>query len=179
MYSLQIFYLYLQIPFLGEVKVADVLADRRKFENKNLADPLRGPEEGAQKAIFRVNPNGKLWIDSFSHGRTKYTFEANKENTETLPLFSPMGKSEPHPIDALGPILGPAASAIANRAQIAPAIAAQSVLATASLVASSCADVASTWEGGSTVFHCLCISGHSLSPVFEKQQRINMLVLRL
>ena len=68
-----------------------------------------------------------------------------------LPLFSEMVPSAPFPIDALGDIMGPAAQAIANMAQIAPAVAAQSILATASLIAANYADVKAPWPGGSAL----------------------------
>ena len=68
-----------------------------------------------------------------------------------LPLFSEMGPSAPFPIDALGDIMGPAAQAIANMSQIAPAVAAQSILATASLIAANYADIKAPWPGGGAV----------------------------
>jgi hypothetical protein len=52
---------------------------------------------------------------------------------ERLPLFPPLPPAAPYPLDALGPILGEAASAIARKVQAPAAIAAQSVLAAASL----------------------------------------------
>lgn len=58
-----------------------------------------------------------------------------------LPLFPEMPPAEPYPVDALGPVLGPAASAISSKVQAPEAIAAQSVLAAASLVAQAQADV--------------------------------------
>lgn len=58
-----------------------------------------------------------------------------------LPLFPEMRPAEPYPVDALGPVLGPAASAISSKVQAPEAIAAQSVLAAASLVAQTHADV--------------------------------------
>jgi hypothetical protein len=58
-----------------------------------------------------------------------------------LPLFPALPASEPYPTDALGPVLGPAADAIARKVQVPPALAAQSVLAAACLVAQAHADV--------------------------------------
>ena len=52
-----------------------------------------------------------------------------------LPLFPEMPAAEPYPVGALGPVLGPAALAISHKVQVPEAIAAQSVLAAASLVA--------------------------------------------
>ena len=61
--------------------------------------------------------------------------------SEQLPLFPPLPPAEPYPLDALGPILGEAARAIARKVQAPAAIAAQSVLAAASLAAQAHADV--------------------------------------
>ena len=52
-----------------------------------------------------------------------------------------MPAAEDYPIEALGPVLGPAAAAISRKVQAPEAIAAQSVLAAASLVAQAHADV--------------------------------------
>ncbi|MBF0819946.1 DUF3987 domain-containing protein, partial [Streptococcus acidominimus] len=60
---------------------------------------------------------------------------------ERLPLFPPLPPAAPYPLDALGPILGEAASAIARKVQAPAAIAAQSVLAAASLAVQAHADV--------------------------------------
>jgi hypothetical protein len=58
-----------------------------------------------------------------------------------LPLFPPLPRSERYPIDALGPHLSEAAAAISRKVQVPEAIAAQSVLASASLAAQAHADV--------------------------------------
>ena len=60
---------------------------------------------------------------------------------DPLPLFPPLPPSEPFPLEALGAMLSRAARAIANKAQVPGAMAAQSVLAAASLAACSHADV--------------------------------------
>ena len=67
--------------------------------------------------------------------------ETNHEWPEPLPLFPPLAEAEPYPVDALGKTLSRAATAIASKAQVPIAMAAQSVLAVASLAASSHADV--------------------------------------
>lgn len=59
-----------------------------------------------------------------------------------LPLFPALPPSEPYPITALGPMLSWAAQAIGNKVQVPTAMAAQSVLAAASLATCSLADVA-------------------------------------
>jgi Protein of unknown function (DUF3987) len=61
--------------------------------------------------------------------------------SQPLPLFPPLAEAEPYPVDALGVTLARAAKAIASKAQVPIAMAAQSVLAVASLAASSHADI--------------------------------------
>jgi len=58
-----------------------------------------------------------------------------------LPLFPPLAEPEPFPIAALGATLCRAAKAISSKVQVPPAMAAQSVLAGASLAACAHADV--------------------------------------
>ena len=57
-----------------------------------------------------------------------------------MPLFRPLPAAPAYPVDALGPVLAPAAKAIAGQAQCAIACAANSVLAVASLAAQGRAD---------------------------------------
>ena len=58
-----------------------------------------------------------------------------------LPLFPPLPDEAPYPMDGLGPTLSRAAGAIASNSQVPAPMAAQSVLATASLAACAHADV--------------------------------------
>jgi hypothetical protein len=58
-----------------------------------------------------------------------------------MPLASPAAPSTPYPVDALGDVLATAARSIAGKVQCAEAMAAQSVLAVASLAAQALADV--------------------------------------
>ncbi|MFZ2106259.1 MAG: DUF3987 domain-containing protein [Roseiarcus sp.] len=57
------------------------------------------------------------------------------------PLAAPVAPATPYPVDALGDVLAAAACAIAAKVQCANAMAAQSVLAVASLAAQALADV--------------------------------------
>lgn len=57
------------------------------------------------------------------------------------PLVRPLAPPEPFPLDALGPVLAPAARAIAEIVQVPDALAANSVLAAAALCAQAHADV--------------------------------------
>jgi len=60
------------------------------------------------------------------------TLAGGHTNTEIpLPLFPPLAEAEPYPADALGKTLSRAAKAIASKAQVPIAMAAQSVLAVA------------------------------------------------
>ena len=74
----------------------------------------------------------------FDPGPAKATAEAAPA---PLPLVPPMPAAQPYPAGALGPILSSAANSIAAKCQCAPALAAQSVLAVASLAAQRLADV--------------------------------------
>jgi Protein of unknown function (DUF3987) len=58
-----------------------------------------------------------------------------------LPLAPPMPAARPYPVGALGDVLASAAESIAAKCQCAPALAAQAVLAVASLAAQRLADV--------------------------------------
>jgi hypothetical protein len=60
---------------------------------------------------------------------------------DPLPLFPPLPPEESYPLDALGPTLSRAAKAIASKVRLPAAMAAQSVLAAASLAACAHADV--------------------------------------
>ena len=60
---------------------------------------------------------------------------------EPLPLYPPLALPEPYPIEALGCTLGNVAQAIANKCQVPEAMAAQSVLAVASLIGQPHANV--------------------------------------
>ncbi len=57
------------------------------------------------------------------------------------PLMRPVPPPEPYPVDALGPVLAPAARALAELVQVPEALAAGCVLATAALVAQKQANV--------------------------------------
>ncbi len=58
-----------------------------------------------------------------------------------LPLRRESGDSEPYPVEALGPIVGPAVQGAANTVQVSPAICAQSALANLALAVQGHADV--------------------------------------
>jgi hypothetical protein len=60
---------------------------------------------------------------------------------EPLPLFPPLARVEPYPANSLSPILSSAVAAIARKVQVPIAMAAQSVLGAAALVAQAHADV--------------------------------------
>lgn len=67
------------------------------------------------------------------------------------PLAPKREAQEPYPIDALGPILGPAASAMVSGLQVRPALAAQCLLGSASFVAMRFANVSPPHGGGDVI----------------------------
>jgi hypothetical protein len=66
---------------------------------------------------------------------------ANSARPQPLPLAPLVPKPTAYPIGSLGPVLASAAASIAEKCQCAPALAAQSVLAVASLAAQRLADI--------------------------------------
>jgi hypothetical protein len=70
-----------------------------------------------------------------------WSAEPGRSAMEQLPLFPALPPSKPYPVTSLGAVLARAASAIATKVQVPDAIAAQSVLAAASLAAQAHADV--------------------------------------
>jgi hypothetical protein len=69
------------------------------------------------------------------------TRKAAQARSEPLPLAAPMPSARRYPLAALGPTLSGAAASIAAKCQCAPALAAQAVLAVASLSTQRLADV--------------------------------------
>ncbi|PVE25956.1 hypothetical protein DC522_01575 [Microvirga sp. KLBC 81] len=82
------------------------------------------------RARKRENANGALGA-----GR------ASAPSDGPIPLFPLLPPAERYPIEALGPVLAPAARAIARKVQVPEAIAGQAVLAAAALAAQAHADV--------------------------------------
>ena len=58
-----------------------------------------------------------------------------------IPLYPPLPPAQPFPVEALGPVLAPAAAAITRKVQVPAAVAAQSVLTVGALAAQAHADV--------------------------------------
>ncbi len=87
----------------------------------------------------RPEKRGTLSFPTSRQGRTDAS--SVQLPAEQLPLFPPLPPGEAYPVDALGPVLSQAVVAITSKVQVPPAIAAQSVLATASLAAQAHADV--------------------------------------
>jgi hypothetical protein len=78
--------------------------------------------------------------DFVSEAKARRQYERHASDGP-LPLFPPIPPSEPFPVVALGPALSERAKAIAASVQVPTVMAAQSVLATASLAACGHADV--------------------------------------
>jgi hypothetical protein len=74
-------------------------------------------------------------------GKANPTASSKRDSDRPIPLIPDLGEPAAFPVDHLGPDLAPAARAIANKVQAPMAIAAQSVLAAATLAAQALADV--------------------------------------
>jgi hypothetical protein len=59
-------------PELGEVEVADILADPDRYNGETLSDPLEGPEYGTGKAQIYSNGGCDVRIHSFAHGSQRF-----------------------------------------------------------------------------------------------------------
>ncbi len=81
-------------------------------------------------------PRERRQGDEATKCRTSRTVAAG-----ATPLMRPIPPPEPYPVDALGPVLAPAARALAELVQVPEALAAGCVLATAGLVAQKQANV--------------------------------------
>jgi hypothetical protein len=126
--------------------------------NAYFADKARAHDEGCQNGEVKDRP--ALRLASTSEGLTEPPPSAPldqlpdeyggqqadcvpPEEPHTFDESNPPPEDQPnsYPIDALGPILGPAAHAIAEKVQCAIEMAAQSVLGVASLAAQGLSDV--------------------------------------
>jgi hypothetical protein len=76
--------LYFDDQALGEVRVAQVLADPDRFVDETLADPLEGVEYGRCKAKVMQRADGSLWIHSFAHGRTVYELKYDAQTIQDI-----------------------------------------------------------------------------------------------
>src|SRR5205807_6543920 len=62
---------------LGEVTVADILADPARYEGETLADPIEQFENGygPDCAIVKLKADGTPWIFSWAHGGCEYALK--------------------------------------------------------------------------------------------------------
>jgi hypothetical protein len=107
-------------------------------------NPAGGEREAAEK--FDAADAVAEWVDLRALRKAAVKFAKEFDTSimrrpDPLPLAPPLPAARPYPVAALGSILGDAASSIASKTQCAPALAAQSVLAVASLAAQRLADV--------------------------------------
>ncbi len=79
--------------------------------------------------------------EAIEEGQARDQPSAPASAFEPLPLAPPVIPAAEYPLAALGPILAPAAIAVSSMMQVPPALAAQSVLATAFLTAQGYANV--------------------------------------
>jgi hypothetical protein len=96
----------------------------------------------------------KEWRQEVPGCRTSRTVAAG-----ATPLMRPIPPPEPYPVDALGPVLGPAARALAELVQVPEALAAGCVLATAALVAQKQANVQTLGGARPLALFVLTIAG--------------------
>ncbi len=136
---------------LGEAKSA--LADACQANGLAKEDPrgcARTLASGLNKGM--ANPRGPLADHDFGADgdpifiddeQQRQSGSANRDQAceAPRPLFRPLPPAAKYPVDALGDILAPAARAIMDRVQCPDALAAQSVLAAASLAVQAHADV--------------------------------------
>lgn len=115
----------------------------------DVADMARRAGASAVKVVRLPEglPTGWDLADDLPAGITDADLENALRSAEPasaegpIPLFPPLPSAEPFPIGHLGPVLSRAAAAIARKVQVPDAIAAQSVLAVAGLVAQAHADI--------------------------------------
>jgi hypothetical protein len=67
---------------LGEVPVADVLADPERFHGETLADPLEGRNYGRSKGKLFWNAHNSVIVNSFAHGGCKYNLQHDADYIE-------------------------------------------------------------------------------------------------
>lgn len=67
---------------IGEVSVADVLADPERFHGETLADPIEGRSYGRGKAQAYWNSNNSVIINSFAHGGCIYAVHHDADYIE-------------------------------------------------------------------------------------------------
>ncbi|HEY8124549.1 MAG TPA: DUF3987 domain-containing protein [Methylocystis sp.] len=95
---------------------------------------------GSAEALYDLASAAPLF-DEWAAKQPTPDLEGDDAADGPLPLFPPHSDAEPYPVEALGSTLSRAATAIASKCQLPLAMAAQSVLAAASLAASAHADV--------------------------------------
>lgn len=123
------------------------------------ASEVRRIAEGKEQ----VEPDG-LWLDP-------------------TPLVRPLKAATAYPIDALGPILGPAAHALTEIVQVPDALAANTVLAAAALAAQQCCDVETLGGDRPLSLYLLTVAASgdrkssadriALSPVMQHVRRLS------
>jgi len=138
--------------FEGKGRNNELYRVGRSLKAKNLPSPAiraalleanqlvcKPPMETGEidKLIANVisQPDSAAFKAETENGRVEVNDEPPRPLTQQIP------DAEPYPVDALGPLLAPAATAIAGRAQAPDAIAAQSVLGAAALATQAHADV--------------------------------------
>lgn len=99
-----------------------------------------------------ANDNNADGLNDLAMRASPYDFrEEQAKRAAIIPLESQLSPQAPYPIDALGPIMGPITQAIISNVQVSKPLAAQSVLAVASLTAQQYADVQPPYFGAKSI----------------------------
>ena len=102
-------------------------------------------QQQQQKNNNSTSGNGSTGQHDDAKQKSKSSGSANPANYEPEPLRAPLPKSEPYPVQALGPILGVAAQALHESVKAPLALCCQSALASASLAVQAHYDVLLPW----------------------------------
>lgn len=120
--------------YLDEPIVAQLAAESAEAERTETPDRAAVPDDARLRAAG-------AWLGAELDAEE--VVDAHAMLDPPTPLIRPTPPPAPYPMDALGPILAPAARAIAEIVQVPDALAANSVLAAAALAAQPHADVQS------------------------------------
>ena len=74
--------LHFDDPALGEIDVAEILADPNKFNDEACADPIEGVSYGTATAKVFLRADGSLFIKSFAHGGLFYKLVHDYDSIE-------------------------------------------------------------------------------------------------
>jgi Protein of unknown function (DUF3987) len=100
------------------------------------------PAERARIGTSQLEANGRaITLSAIERRASEGSQMSQLSQSQPVPLIRPTEPAAPYPIDALGPILGPAARAIMEHVQVPDALAAHAVLGFGALAAQAHANV--------------------------------------